>query len=510
VALDNMTQWSTIKPYIKAFPAWAGAENEERLASYLLYEGMYWNEPEAFKLNQRGSDSNPIYIPAPRMVVDTIHRYLAPSLTIGVDPDTADESAAEDAMAILTPLLKREKFYARFATEKRFGLIRGNFAFILEGNPDLPEGARISIKPLDPGSLFPVYGEGPWSAHIIGWHIVDQIIQDDGSVIINRVTYRKTTGMGGPSEITVEEATFESDAWGGPDMDEKRIAIVRPVEALDSRITALPIYNFPNTDQAGAVWGSSELRGYERLFSAINQSISDEELELVLNGLGVYVTNAGSPQDPDTGADMPWNLGPAKVIELPGAGGENDTYFKRVTGTTTVAPHQEHLKYLKGWVNKGTGTPDVAVGDVDVTVAESGIALSLRMAPIFSRADDKQLIITAILQNMFHDLKAWIDVYEGGGIDEELEFIPIYGPRLPTNEAEAFDRLMTLAGIEGLVSMAWVRSELRKLGYEFPDGTEMMSQILTEKTALAQIEADVSGARMDTELDSGDEGGDAE
>lgn len=501
MALTDMTQWSTIRPFISAFPAWAGAENGERLASYMLYEGMYWNEAGAFKLNQRGSDSNPIYIPAPRGVIETMNRYLAPGLTITCDPNVGTEDDRLEALALLAPLLDREMFYARFGSAKRFGLIRGNFAFHVFANPDLPEGSRLSIEEVDPGSLFPIYGEGMDSVRVIGWHIVDQIVNDDGDVIINRTTYRKTTGTGGPSPITVEEATFEADAWGGPGQDEKRIKIIRQPTALDARITSLPIYNFPNTDQAGAIWGSSELRGFERLFSAINQSISDEELELILNGLGVYVTDSGTPVDQDTGEELPWNLGPGRVVEI-----EQGKKFDRVDATKTVVPHQEHLKYLHNQLDENSGTPDIAKGSVDVQVAESGIALALQMAPIFSRAEEKELIITGKLKQMWFDIKVWLQVYEGQDLGE-VTLIPTYGPRIPNDDQTDFDRLMALAALDPpIVSGAWIRRQLTKLGYEFPEATEMLEEIATERTVLAQIESDVTGARMDTELEGGDDG----
>ena len=41
--LDVYTPWSSIKPFVQAFPTWVEDELEsERIASYALYDQMYW------------------------------------------------------------------------------------------------------------------------------------------------------------------------------------------------------------------------------------------------------------------------------------------------------------------------------------------------------------------------------------------------------------------------------------------------------------------------------------
>lgn len=493
--MADLTQWSTIAPYVGAYPAWAGAENQMRLASYQVYESMYWNVPEAFKIIQRGADTKPIYVPAARQIVETMQRYLAPGFHVIADPLFGTEAEQLNAMAVLTPFLRRERLYSKFSMNKRYGLIRGDMLFHIYADSELPEGSRISIEAVDPGSYFPIYAED--EVTIIGCHLVDFVIDDRGDTKVMRQTYRKETGLGGPSPITRESAIFEIDAWGGPEQDEKRIAVVDPIETLPGDITSIPVYHIPNAEEPGTPWGSSELRGIERMLAAINQSISDEEIELVLNGLGVYVTDAGSPIDEDTGLPKPWNLGPAKVVELP-----NGKTFARVTGTSSVTPHQDHLKYLHDQLDLATGASSAAKGKVDVSVAESGISLALQMAPIFSRAEEKELIITDKMTQMLFDLKAWFAAYESQNIGEAL-WLPAYGPRLPLNRKERFDEIMQMFGAK-LVSGLWARSELSKIGYTFGDDTEMMDAIATETTMLAQIEADVTGGRIDSELDDAD------
>jgi hypothetical protein len=490
----DLTQWSTIAPYVGAYPAWAGSENQMRLASYQVYESMYWNVPEAFKLIQRGSDTKPIYIPAARQIIETMQRYLAPSFSIIPDPEAGTEAEQQAAMALLRPFVRRERFYSKFSMNKRYGLIRGDWLFHIFADSELPEGSRISIEAVDPGSYFPIYADD--EVTIIGCHLVDFVIDERGDTKVMRQTYRKVTGLGGPSPITRETSIYEVDAWGGPGQEEKRLEVVDPIEELPPGITSIPVYHFPNAEEPGTPWGSSELRGIERMLAAINQSISDEEIELVLNGLGVYVTDAGSPINETTGEPMPWNLGPAKVIELP-----NGKKFERVTGTSSVQPHQEHLKYLHDQVDLTTGASSAAKGKVDVQVAESGISLALQMAPIFSRAEEKELIITDKMTQLLFDLRWWFEEYEGQSIGDAL-WIPSYGDRLPLNRKERFNEVMTMFKAH-LVSGEWARSELTKIGYVFGDDTSMLDAIATEATVIAQVESDVTGARMDEELDDG-------
>lgn len=493
--MTDLTQWSTITPYVGAYPDWAGAENRMRLASYQVYESMYWNIPESFKLIQRGQDSKPIYIPAARQIIETMQRYLAPGFHIIADPLYGTAAQQQAAMQVLTPFLRRERFYSKFTANKRYGLIRGDWLFRVYGDAELPEGSRLSVEALDPGSYFPIYADD--EVTIIGCHLVDFVEGEDGRLKVFRQTYRKESGAAGPSRITYESAIFETDAWGGPDgMAENRLATVDS-EVLDERITAIPVYHIPNAEEPGTPWGSSEIRGMERMLAAINQSISDEELELVLNGLGVYTTDAGAPINEATGEPEPWNLGPARVVELP-----DGKTFTRVTGTTTVAPHQEHLAYLHDQLDLSTGQGSAAKGKVDVEVAESGISLALQMAPVFARAEEKELIITDKMTQMLYDLRAWFEVYEGQSVGDAI-WVPAYGPRLPMNRSERFDEIMTMYKSK-LVSAVWARAELSKIGYEFPE--DIQDNILEELVALTQIAVDADAARLDRELGTGDGG----
>lgn len=492
---NDLTQWSTSVPFASAQLSWVPPLDQERINSYAVYESIYWNVPEAFKIVQRGSDSKPIYIPAARQVIETMHRYLAPKLSIVCDQLLGSTTEQAEALAYFEAFSRRERFLSKFSSNKRYGLIRGDWLFHIVGDELREEGARVSIETIDPAEYFPIYADDQIT--IIGAHLIALMVDENGDEVMYRQTYRKTNALlnppiiGGPSPITVEESFFEVDAWGGPDMEEKSIAVIRPLTELPPDITHIPIYHIPNLEEPGSVYGSSELRGIERVLVAINQSISDEEIELVLNGLGVYVTDAGSPEDEDTGEPIPWNLGPAKVVELP----EGKTFI-RVSGTTTVEPHQAHLSYLHSQLDQSTGMNDITAGRADVATAESGIALLIRLAPLFARADEKELIITDVMTQMLFDLKSFFAAYEGQNFDN-IAFLPKYGDRLPLDANKRFEQIMTLAAMDPpVVSSAWIRKELRKIGWEITESDQaMMKAIMSEREQIA-TSVDVFGAQQ--------------
>lgn len=495
MGIEPFDQWTTTKPFLGALPSWVGEDGALRIAAYQLYEEIYWGVPESFKVIQRGSDTKPIYIPSGKQIVETLHRYIANKLNVIADPNVGTESEQIASLVPLNALFRRERFYSLFSANKRYGLIRGDWCFQLYADPAKEAGSRISIYAVDPGSVFKVpHPENPDIT--IAIHIAEQVLGEDGKPYIYRGTYRKTTEAGGPSPITFEEAIYKVDEWGGPGMkDGAPQNVIRAPELLPDPILSIPIYHIPSGPaDPNAEWGSSEMRGIERLMAGINQGISDEDLTLAMDGLGMYSTDAGSPID-DEGQPVPWNLGPAKVIEVPGG-----KKFERISGVTSVAPYQDHLKYLHDQLDASASIPGVAKGRVTVDVAESGIALQLELAPILAVGEERDLIITDVLTQMLFDLKWWFVAYEGINTGEAL-WIPTYGDKIPVNRKQRFDELMAMLGSTSpLVSAQYVRAELAKIGYVFPDDTTMMSQILEEKQMVGAIEADAMGARLDSEL----------
>jgi hypothetical protein len=501
MADNNLTPYSTAKPLFGAQPSWIVDEIEkQRISAYAVYESIYWNYPNTFKLVQRGSSSDPIYIPAGRQIVETFNRFLAPGLTVSADPAYGTPNDQLLANQVFTDFAKREKFYSKFNTGKRYGLIRGDQAWHLWADPEREPGARVSIYQIDPGSLFPIYDVNNID-NIIGWHIVELVVDDAGKSFISRATYLKQTGKGGPSPITYDKALYEVDDWGGPGMDQdpKPVQVVSPMITLPAPIDALPIYVIPNFDEPGQIWGASEMRGMERIIAAIDQGISDEELTLAMEGLGVYATDAGTPVDED-GNDVDWNLGPGRVVELP-----DGKKFVRVTGAGSVTPFQDHLKYLHQQIDQTFGHSDVAKGNVDVSVDVSGISLLLQLGPLLARAGEREQIITDVTSQMLFGFSKWWVAYEGGAFNSLVDvtrWMIKYGEKVPRNRKEEVTELITLhSATPTLLPPSYIRMRLRQLGYDdMPDEAAIEAELTKVATAAAAINQDAQAARLNQDV----------
>jgi hypothetical protein len=494
-----MDPYSTAKPLLGSLPQWvADPQEQRRLASYWLYEAIYWTVPDTFKLVSRGAEDKPIYVPSGRTIVETLHRYLANGLSVIPDPMFGTPNDQLLAQQVWTDLARRERFYSKFNANKRHGIMRGDWVFHFYADPARLPGSKISIFAVDPASCFPIYNPENID-EIIGWHIAEQFLDNEGKEKIRRLTYRKTTGTGGPSPITVEDAIFELDDWGGPAMnqDAKPLEVKKPLMTLPAPIDQLPVYLITNFDTPGMIWGSSEMRGLERIMAAVNQTISDEELALAMEGLGVYWTDAGAPVNED-GEEIDWDLGPGRVVEVP----EGKT-FNRLSGVSSVAPNQEHLKYLHQVLDEVVGLTPIAKGHVDVSVAESGISRMIEMYPLLARVAEKETTITDVLTNMLYDLAKWYVGYEGGAFNSLVDvtrWIPQYGPKLPPNAEKELDQLV-VAAKEKIIPYSYVRTRMRNMGFtDMPPEAEIEATIIAESTARAQVAQDAFGARAEGEM----------
>lgn len=493
-----MDQWSTAKPLFGTAPSWiADEETKKRLQAYALYEAIYWCVPDTFKTMARGSETKPVYVPAGRTIVETLNRFMAPKMRIVPDPAFGTGNDVELANQVMTDFTRRERVYSKFSSNKRYGIMRGDWMFYLYADPAKPAGSRISFFELDPGTVFPIY-DTVNPNDIIGYHVASPTFTSDGKDAVRRLTYLKTTLTSGPSPIAVEEALYKLDKWGGPGMNEDDAEVLEvtiPAFQLPAPIDDLPIYHIQNFNEPGSVWGSSEMRGVERMLAAINQGISDEELSLALDGLGVYATDAGTPVDAD-GNDTGWNLGPGRVVELP-----DGKSLSRVTGTATVEPSQAHLAYLHAVLDDVYGISDVAKGRADVTVAESGIALLVQLGPLLAHVEEKEEVVTDVFTNLLFNLAKWYVAYEGGAFRSLMDvtrWIPQYGPKIPENRAQSLAELVTLAqSVPQILPMSYVRDRLRKLGYEDLPDEDIVEKLITAEQAAA---TDLAGARIDQAL----------
>lgn len=499
------TPYSTLRPFFpQARPTWVPDPlDQERIMSYQLYEQIYWNVPETFKLVARGTEDKPIYVPSGKIIVETTNRYTAPDFSFSVLPAPGSSITQEgvlQAHAFLDAFFLRERFWSKFAGNKRYGLIRGDWMWHLVADPRKPPGTRVSIHALDPASYFPIWHPDDLD-RILGAHVVEQFVPEgETEVRIKRTTYRKSDAdlkspPGGP--VTYEVAIFKTDDWGGPEA--KPLKVLVPPTKLP--VTTIPVYPIKNFDEPQNPFGSSEMRGLERIIAAMNQGISDEELTLALEGLGMYATDAPPPTD-DEGTELDWILGPGRVVEHPPG-----TKFIRIDGVGSVTPYQDHLAYLSNKLDQASATPDIAKGNVDVQVAASGIALYMQLSPLLAKTAEKDVEIRAVHAQMFYDLATqWFPAYEKVSFDG-LVVAPQIGDKLPVDREKRFSELNDMLD-RGVISRAFYRLEAAKLGYVFP--ADIGVDVVQEKAAMAEAE-DPFGARASAELsdDEGVDDGDA-
>jgi hypothetical protein len=497
--MPELSPYATVKPLFGSLASWiADEETKQRLAAYQVYENIYWGVPQTFKLMARGEENSPIYVPCARVIVETMNRFVAPNAKIIPDPQFGTPNDRDLAHQVVVDLMRRERFISRFNSNRRFGLIRGDWMFHLFADPLRAPGSKLSIETVDPSTVFPIYN--PLNIdELIGYHVADETVnpKDASKAAIRRTTYMKQTGTGGPSPILVTDGYYEVDAWGGPGMKEEEAKLIQaaaPDQVLPSPIDQLPIYHIPNFVEPGRVFGSSEFRGLERIFAAVNQSISDEELALAMEGLGCYATDAGTPVD-DDGNEEPWNLGPGRVVELP-----EGKQMLRVNGVGHVTPYQDHLAYLHEQIDQVFGMGAIAKGRVDVATAESGVALFLELAPLLAHAEEKDQVVTDVLTNMWFDVPKWLVAYEGSALNSLVDvtrYIPAYGDKVPQNNSAKVEELVSLATLPGVLSATYIRERLRKLGYDdMPDEATIAAQVSAD-TASQQ---DAFGARVDGEV----------
>lgn len=487
---SNYNQWSNARPLLGGLPAWVTGDDQERVASYQLYEEIFWNVPDTFKILQRGTDTSPIYIPTGRLMIETINRYYAAGFDYSVQgPSDSDNEIVSLA---LRSLFRREKFFSKFNSFKRFSLVRGDALWHIIADPNKAEGRRISIHELPPDRYFPVYDVNDVEK-VTGCHLVQVVKDAKGNDVVRRQTYRKDPATG---RITSEEGIYEVDAWDDRNLAQeakppavKLVQAITPPFELPESIRSIPVYHVRNRWQSGQIFGSSDLRSFERVISGINQGISDEELALALDGLGVYWTTADRP----TGG---WVLGPGSVVE-----GEANESFERVSGVSTVAPSQAHLAYLHDQgIKQPSGLSDIAIGTVDVAVAESGIALALQMSPLLALAKEKEAELLAVHDHMFFDLThGWLPEYEGVTAGPNVTVEPIVGEPMPRNRKDTVEEVLSLLGAN-VISVEYAQNRLSKeLGMEFP--AEMNQEILTNIRNLSEAEgSDPFAERVRKEL----------
>ncbi len=501
-------QYATAKPFFEkigkvAENLSASMEDADRIRSYELYEDFYYNVPDSFKILIRGEDNEPVYIPSAKKIVEAMNRFLCKNFAFFVPP-SGDPSLAEaegELLLRIGNLFKREKFQAKFASQKRNGLIRGDAMWYVVADPTKKQFARLSLYELDPGNVFYIIDPND-KERILGLHIVETISdpreKDDKTKMITRrrtylkagVRYDSSTSQYTQDPTDVEGIWTEVTHWAigkwddrnmkNEDMEQIKIAMDVPMFQLPPQITSLPVYHWKNSRRTGTHYGDSEVSGIETLIDAINQGISDTNLTMILQGLGLYVTDSKPPVDA-SGKTTNWNLGPAGVVET-----AQGSTFQRVSGVGSVSPYLDFLTELKNSAQEANGIPDIAAGKVDVSVAESGISLQLQLAPIIASSQEKELEILGTMDHLLYDLKnQWFPAYEEIEFSEEIDIVSKTDDPLPVNREARVQEVMLLF-TSNLITIAAAQAELAKLGYSFAAGDE--KQVLRDAAALAQAQ----------------------
>lgn len=466
-----ITPFSTAARYAPTLLSWLDDYDKQRIAAYQVWEDIYWGQLNTFQVTALGNDGSPILMPVAKAMIEAINRYLAVDWDLYVDPKVGTPEEQTQAYAQFKRLFRRENVYSKFAEQKRYGLVKGDAIWHVTADPAKAQGSRISMHTLDPASYFPIFDDDSMD-RLVGVYIVDVIEDDAGKQVVRRQAYRKlrdeTTGDF-TGEVTSELGTYELDGWDdrnkGDDFEVKLIEQLED-ELVIPGVSQLPVYRVPNTTNPGDPFGSSALRGLERLVEAISQTVSDEDLAIALQGLGVFVTDAPQPVDAETGQEVPWQIAPAKVLML----GKENAKFERVSGVTTVEPSQTHMAYLEDGMNKGASVPAVALGAVDTSSAESGIALFLKLSPLLSANAERETQMLGVYDQLFYDLQTmWFPSFEQVEMPNVIISSVVSDP-MPVNRSDRIQELISLFQA-GLLPIEYATTELAKYGYDLPTNT---------------------------------------
>lgn len=489
-----------------------------RWKAYQFYDDVYHNRPETFKATLRGDDDEqvPIYLPSAGTIVEAVSRFLGVEfsfqLTTAPLPDQElagemPEPSEEEMIACqqaFEQLFKREKVGLKYETLKRYGLVRGDSLIHVTADDTKPAGRRISIHELNPGQYFPIKG-GPLNDQYIGCHIIGEIAHptEKGKFACLRQTYRYNVDTEGnrTGGVTTELTVWELGKWDDrdPEAETKQLLTIVPQTELPSQIDVIPVYHIKNEALPGDEFGRSELSGFETIINGINQSITDEDMTLVMQGLGMFATNAPPPVD-ENGNETDWQVGPGQVIEV----GDGQT-FQRISGVSSVAPFQEHIKMMEDRLYKRLGLSDVAVGDVDTALVESGIALKMKLAPILARNAMKEAELVSVLDQLFYDLAMkWFPAYEGLSFGSVVPIVS-FGDPMPVDRKAVIDEVMALIGATPpLITLEMAVERLSSVGYTFgPNAVEDLFALMARISDT--LLGGGGGTQTGEELEAGDE-----
>lgn len=484
--IKALTPFSTAARYADSLPSWVGEYDGQRIAAYQVWEDLYWSQIGI--TTAEASEDDAIQMPVAKSLVEAIVRYLAVDWDIYIDTRYGTPETRELADNSVRDLFKRENVWSKFHSQKRWGLVRGDAIWHITADPTKPEGKRISIHALDPSSYFPIT-EPDNDDRVIGVHIADPILDTDGKSVIRRQTYRRLVDDAGNITVTNEIALFETDSWDDRDELLKKgpVKILAAEEAIPG-ITQIPVYRVPFSINTADPFGSSVLRGIERVLRGVDQTITDEDLAVALAGLGFFATDSTPPLD-ENGQETDWNIGPLRMLEMGKNAEGKAATVQRIAGVGSVEPSQTHARYLENGANRGASVPSIALGDVDTTVAESGIALFLRLSPLLAANSEREDVMLGVIDQMLYDIVGeWFPAFESEiGDFSDVLVSSVVGDPMPTNRDAKIAEILSLAtSTPPLMTIDEARFELGKLGYSFGTGgsNAILGQIQRQAAAV--------------------------
>lgn len=494
------TPYASAIPFIVSeLPGWLDEYNAQRLASYNLYDDLYANVPDTNIALLRGSDEKPIFIPTAKRLINTLARYVGKGWGYVVDPKLGSGTDQEKLKAALESLWRRERIASQFSSGKREWLRRGDWVWYISASETKPEGKRITVRTIDPRTYFPITDDADLD-HLLGAELIEETMVGDTAAVkvqtwlkpqhIDSLAFSEADVYDGTEPITYMCYIYDLKDWN----DEEKRKVLEEVTApeLLEGILSLPLYHIKNQPTSGDPFGTSEFQGLESIIAGINQAITDEDLSLSMAGLGQFVTDSGAPVDPETKKPVNWQMGPASVTEI-GTGKK----FERLAGITSITPVQDHVSYLEENVYGTSGVNDIALGRGSVQL--SGIAMAIKMQPLFDAADDRDLQINDITTQMIYDLiTMWFPTFEALSFGEAMAISTAKtGDRLPFDR-EARWKELSEGYTAGIFPLEFVHSELvNKFGFDL-DANDLKAAL--EESAKKAAAADPYAERTGDEL----------
>jgi hypothetical protein len=487
-------------------------DDRKRLKAYELYEDFYSNRPEHIRVTLRGEDDDcvEIYMPSAKKCIEAVNRFLAVDFDYQLDPDSGTETTQQAVDTMLTSYFDKHEIRTKFGNFKRYGLVKGDALLHIQAFPWERAGNRVCVHELKPEHYFPI--EDFVSGQTIGCHIVDVILNPKNSAktrnfsdqwIVRRQTYMRQ--MSEPDKdgnqmptgrITSKLCLCQVSRWDDRN-EENEIVIIEDLQnefVLDERITNIPVYHWGNNTPPGSSFGMSELAGVETLINAMNQSMTDEDLTLITQGLGVYWSDASPPID-ENGDEVPWEIGPGYVVQI--ASGAN---FGRVTGVSSLTPFHEHIQILDENMQQAMAVPDVAIGMVDVAAVESGIALQLKFGPLLAHNKEKEPCLEKVINEFIEDLLVWLTVYESL-VAENVVATAVFGDPMPQNKTQMLaDYLSIWVQAPSTLPVQWLYDRLNELyGWDLSDTDFQTALEDAQKIAQTAMPPDPFGQQMQDE-----------